>query len=92
MQHRRKQPEALVVASALELDTQPPQALGIEELVAVRAEHPGVRPHVRQNEVVRARGMGDAHRLDVVELGRETGDDLPRAVRGRVVGNVNPVG
>ena len=47
---------------------------------------PSVGADVGQHEIVGAGGMRDAHRLDVVELAREAGDDLPRPVgstRGR---------
>ena len=35
--------------------------------------------------------VGDSHRVDVVELPRQPGDDLPRVVGRCVVGDVDPV-
>ena len=91
VEHRGEQSEAAVVGPRLELGAQPPEPGRVEQLVAVRAEHPGVGPDVGQDEIVRSGRVGDSHRVDVVELARQAGHDLPGVVGRRMVGDVDPV-
>ena len=73
------------------LRTEGRQPGGVVELVAVDAEHPGVRARVALDERMRVTRPPHAHRLDVVELRGHTPYGVPRAVGGHVVGDVEAI-